>query len=159
MENQPVYIWEVFSITCSPAVWMGMIMFQVLICNVMWFDFTWQAGRKQYQKKTISPNFGMESYSQLLVRVHMCDVWVMERGEKPAGGWDWWMLHWNGSSAEGPISQRIYSTGSPYWIPNSSSCCSVVWLCLVGFILYTLPINLYHRCVLFKLKIELLEPL
>ena len=98
--------------------------------------------------------FGVGSASQLLVRVHVCDVWVMERAESLQEA----EPRWNGSSAEGPISQHIYSTGASdaeYQTPAAAELKS-------GFaseaLYYMFPINLYRRCVLSDVMFWVLAP-
>lgn len=131
-----------------PLRWIWMIMHHIPLHRVMGLDFIRkQAGRIQHQRKTIWCNLASTRRAWLLVRV----AWVMcgERARLKACRRlsSASCSHWNGSSAEGPVSPHNYSTGFPRWIPNPSRCCSVAWLDLCGFILNALPVRLYCRWV------------
>lgn len=90
MENKPVYIWEGFSIKC-PAQFQWewyLFIFSAPPHDVIRFHL---ASRTQtISEENNLVQFGADPVSQpaspLLVRVQMCDVWVMERVESPQGG-------------------------------------------------------------------------
>lgn len=102
-----------FSITCPPAttaaVWM--IMPHILLHSRRGFDFSRQAGRKQRQKKTIWCNFASSRPAGSLLGL-TSDIWGVEWAESHQEAELSLKPRWNGSSAKGPISQHIYSTGS-----------------------------------------------
>ena len=82
-----------------------------LVHGAMWFDFTWQANDIRGKQ------FGAILASS---RPASCLLGFM------CATCSWWGESWKPA---GRPTQHIYSTGSPYCIPNPGSCCGVVMKC------------------------------